>query len=225
METSKDSSSNPRNFFTRQFDKRVRITAVVLVLSIGLGAALTLHAAWPNRIRKGYRPEQPFPYSHQLHAGSLQIACRYCHTRVDRGAEAMVPSLSICMNCHQDFRGDPGEPEQVAKIADLVKRYETGETIAWKKVYDLEDFVYFDHSRHVGRGLECINCHGSVETMPLVRKEYPLTMSWCLDCHMGNLEPRFSSQMLKTGKPLAEVVDDPVYREILAPIHCSTCHR
>lgn len=219
------SRSGNASFFHRDFDKRVRLTLIIVGLSVVFGAAWTLYAAWPDRIRVGYQPDQPIEFSHRLHAGTLQINCRYCHTGVDRGAHATVPSLDVCMNCHSVFQGDPAEPEQVDKIRVLLDYHEKGEPVEWNRVYDLADFAYFDHSQHMLAGLDCRNCHGAVETMDVVRKETPLTMGWCLKCHMGNTTPIIDQDELLPGRTGAELVEDPIYREILAPINCSTCHR
>lgn len=218
-------SSRSHPFFSREFDRRVWITAGVLAISFLVGGLLTLYAAWPTRIRVGYAPVQPLPYSHQLHAGSLDIRCRYCHVGVDTSAEAGVPPVSVCMNCHAHFAGDEKDPEQVKKIRALTVYWEQEKPIVWEKVYDLEDFVYFHHGRHVSSGLDCWNCHGPVETMPRVEAVTPLTMGWCLKCHMGRGEFELEPDFVRTGKKGAQIVNDPVYREILAPINCSACHR
>ncbi|NQU44930.1 cytochrome c3 family protein, partial [bacterium] len=163
-------SDTPPILFTRAFDRRVWITAVVVGTSLLVGALLTLHAAWPDRIRRGYKPEQPLMFSHVLHAGSMEIRCLYCHVEADKGDHALVPPVSVCMNCHEDFRGDPEKPHQVERVAEIVRYWEAKEPVIWEKVYDLEDFAYFSHSRHVTSGLACINCHGTIETMPVVQR-------------------------------------------------------
>ena len=214
-----------RKMFTPDFDRRVWITGAVVIGALLVGATLTLYAAWPDRIRVGYAPEQVLPYSHQLHAGSLQIRCRYCHTGVDSGPHATVPPVSVCMNCHANFKGDPEDQEQVEEIGKLLAAWVKQEPLVWNKVYDLEDYVYFDHSRHTATGLDCRNCHGMLEAMPVVRQESPLTMGWCLKCHMGEREIALEPDFLLTGQEGAQLIEDPVFREIMAPINCSTCHR
>ena len=221
----KPETANSPVFFSRQFDRRVWISAAVVLGSLLAGAALTLHAAWPDRIRVGYKPDQPIAFSHQLHAGVMEIRCRYCHVGVDSGPHASVPPLSVCMNCHANFEGDENEPEQIEKIRVLLEYWENGKPVLWNKVYDLEDFAYFDHSRHMGAGLDCVNCHGRVETMAVIEQATPLTMGWCLKCHMGRRDFLLEPDAALAGKTGAQIVKDPVYREILAPIHCSTCHR
>jgi len=131
----------------------------------------------PKTLNVGYQPEQPVPYSHELHAGQLGIDCRYCHTTVDKAAYAAIPPTETCMNCHASIRADSEKLELVRESA------KTGEPIPWVKVHDLPDYVFFDHSAHVTRGVGCVECHGRVDTMEVVRQTEPLSMSWCLDCH------------------------------------------
>ena len=95
----------------------------------------------------------------------------------------------------------------------------------WNKVYDLADFAYFPHDRHTALAVDCSNCHGQIETMPVVKKVSPLTMGWCLKCHMAHEGYQLSEDAYLYGKKGAQIVDDPIYRMILAPINCSTCHR
>jgi menaquinone reductase, multiheme cytochrome c subunit len=125
----------------------------------------------------GYQPVQPVPYSHALHAGDLGIDCRYCHNTVDRAAFAALPPTQTCMNCHALIRA--GSP----KLLAVRQSYATGMPIPWVKVHDLPDFVYFNHSAHVRRGVGCVSCHGRIDKMETVSQAEPLTMSWCLDCH------------------------------------------
>lgn len=120
---------------------------------------------------------QPVPFSHDHHTAGLGIDCRYCHTSVEESAFAGIPPTATCMNCHNVMwkREDMLEPVREA--------FRTGEAIAWNRVYDLPDYVYFDHSIHVRKGMGCEVCHGRVDRQPLIRQEVSLQMKWCLDCH------------------------------------------
>lgn len=120
---------------------------------------------------------QPVPFSHDHHTAGLGIDCRYCHTSVEESAFAGIPPTQTCMNCHNIMwkREDMLEPVREA--------YRTGEALRWNRVYDLPDYVYFDHSIHVKKGMGCEVCHGRVDRQPLIRQEAPLQMKWCLDCH------------------------------------------
>ncbi len=119
---------------------------------------------------------QPVPFSHKHHT-SLGIDCRYCHTTVEESSFANIPPTRICMNCHNQIWTEAPMLEPVRES------WRTGESLEWVRVHDLPDFVYFDHSIHVSRGIACVTCHGRVDNMPLVWREHPLFMKWCLECH------------------------------------------
>lgn len=125
----------------------------------------------------GYAPTQPIPYSHQLHAGKLQIPCQYCHSAARRSKSAGIPSVATCMGCHRVVATDK---EHVKYVAD---KYAKKESIEWVKIHDLPDFVRFSHRPHVWAGVACQDCHGPVETMEVVAQVAPLQMGWCLSCH------------------------------------------
>ena len=125
----------------------------------------------------GIKPPQPIKYSHRLHAGELGIDCRYCHTQVEKGAQATIPPLETCMNCHKLIKKDSPE------ILKLRNHFASNTPIEWVKVNRLPDYAYFNHSRHVNSGVSCKTCHGRVDQMEVVRQVKPLSMSWCLECH------------------------------------------
>jgi len=127
--------------------------------------------------QKGYRPLQPVSYSHKLHAGDLQMDCKYCHFGSEKSRKAGIPPLSVCMNCHKTVRADS---PQVQKLAAA---YAAGEPIPWIRVHNLPDFVVFDHSRHVNRGVACQTCHGPIQEMTEVQQYASLAMGWCVNCH------------------------------------------
>jgi hypothetical protein len=120
---------------------------------------------------------QPVPFSHDHHTAGLGIDCRYCHSSVEESAFAGIPPTATCMNCHNVMwkREDMLEPVREA--------FRTGEAIPWNRVYDLPDYVYFDHSIHLNKGMGCEVCHGRVDRQPLIRQESSLQMKWCLECH------------------------------------------
>ena len=125
----------------------------------------------------GYQPEQPVPFSHQLHAGELALDCRYCHAQVEVSAVASVPPTQVCMNCHQLVARDS---EKLAVIRDSIA---TGQPVEWIRVHNVPDYAFFDHSVHVGAGVGCSSCHGDIRSMEVVTLMEPLSMSWCLECH------------------------------------------
>jgi len=148
--------------------------------------------------RQDYAPEQPIAYSHKLHAGELDIDCRYCHVTVDEGRHASIPSVGICMNCHSGVGKDKDG------VIKLTKYWDDKRPVPWTKVYDLPDFVYFDHSRHIKAGFECEKCHGDLKTMDLVRVNTAFNMGWCVDCHRNPDEKR---------------------PQLKGPTDCVICHR
>jgi hypothetical protein len=129
---------------------------------------------------------QPVPFSHEHHVSGLGLDCRYCHFGVERSAVAGVPPTHTCMTCHSQLYTQ-------AKMLEPIRRSLTdNKPVAWNKVNKLPDYVYFDHSIHVAKGVGCTTCHGPVGRMPLMRASAPLTMGWCLDCHRNptpNLRP------------------------------------
>ena len=121
--------------------------------------------------------EQPVPFSHKHHVGGLGIDCRYCHTTVEDSSFAGLPPTETCMTCHsQLWTGAP-------MLAPVRESLRENEPIRWRRVHDLADFVYFDHSIHVAKGVGCETCHGRIDQMPLTAQAAPLTMRWCLACH------------------------------------------
>jgi hypothetical protein len=121
--------------------------------------------------------EQPVPFSHEHHIAGLGIDCRFCHASVENSPFAGLPSTEICMGCHsQIWRDSP-------MLAPVRDSFRTGKPLVWTRVHDLPDFVYFDHSIHLAKGIGCESCHGRVDRMPLMRRAATLQMSWCLDCH------------------------------------------
>lgn len=121
---------------------------------------------------------QPVAFSHRHHVQGLKIDCRFCHTQVDEGEQAGIPSAETCMECHSQIWTDSPALEKVRQA------YAHGEAIEWKRVNPMPDYVFFDHRVHVENdSIDCQQCHGAVETMPLTVQKEPLTMNWCLDCH------------------------------------------
>src|SRR5207302_3881905 len=121
--------------------------------------------------------EQPIQFSHERHVAGLGIDCRYCHTSVEESSFAGIPPTETCMNCHREIWKDSPMLEAVRES------YRSGRPLEWIRVHDLPDFVYFDHSIHVAKGVGCASCHGRVDDMPLTWRVATLQMDWCLDCH------------------------------------------
>lgn len=164
--------------FTRSADLRLRIAAGFLLLFVlGLllaGGAIVRSGAVTG---VGWVVDQPVPFSHKHHAGELGIDCRYCHTGAETSRHAGLPASATCMTCHsQIWTG----AEMLAPVRDSLA---SGTPLRWQRVARVPDYVYFDHSIHVNRGVPCVECHRRIDLMPLMTRAEPFTMGWCLDCH------------------------------------------
>ncbi len=158
--------------------------------------------------QQGYEPVQPIAFSHARHAGSLGIACLYCHYAAERSDVAAVPAVNVCMNCHgavrKAFSAKTPSPE-IAKLLAVWEKHEA--SIPWVRVHQLPDYVHFTHRIHVNNNIQCQECHGPVETMERVRQASALSMGWCIACHR-----------LKTG-------DAPSHwKRASGPLDCAACH-
>ncbi|HED66491.1 MAG TPA: cytochrome C [Planctomycetes bacterium] len=198
------------------------------------GAVFFLGAAvfgWDQLLRSPYTTgvhvarEQPVPFSHKHHVAGLGIDCRFCHTSVEESAFAGIPPTKTCMGCHSLVWKDTPMLEPVRES------YRTDEPIAWTRVHDLPDFVYFDHSIHVKKGMGCTTCHGQVDEMPLMERENTLNMDWCLSCHRHpekNVRPReavFRTDWDPASLTTQERADLVEQYEIESLTNCATCHR
>jgi len=189
----------------------------------------------------GVRKAQPVPFSHQHHVTGLGIDCRYCHTSVETSSFAGIPPTKTCMNCHSQIWTN-------AQLLEPVRAsYKSGESLQWTRVNQLPDFVYFNHSIHINKGVGCNTCHGPVDLMPLMYQQESLQMEWCLDCHrnaQNHLRPRDQVFNMRYHPPTGAtpvVVDGKSYtdqaelgaalikkynvRSVQDITNCSTCHR
>jgi len=201
------------------------VLGALLVLGPAYVVVLLAYGASPQTTAVGYRPQQPVPYSHALHAGKLGIDCRYCHTTVEVAAHAAVPPTQICMNCHAKIRSTS------PKLLLVRESYATGLPVPWVRVHDLPDYVYFNHSAHVRRGVGCVECHGRVDTMEVVTQVKRLSMGWCLDCHR-NPDAHLRPPEMVTRMDWVAPEDPAVYGRRLRQANninpstdCWTCHR
>lgn len=200
------------------------VTALLLT-----GSAVTA-GVWyyftPKYARVGYQPVQPVAFSHAIHADQLGLDCRYCHNAVEKSYHSNIPAASVCMNCHnQVLKDDP-------RLALVRESAESGKPVPWKWIHKTPDYVYFNHSVHVARGVSCVHCHGQVNKMDEVYHAKPLSMSFCLDCHRNpeqylrdpkdvyNLDYEASAAVQqRDGK---KFVHD---WNVLPSQGCSACHR
>ncbi|MFZ0284345.1 MAG: cytochrome c3 family protein, partial [Terriglobales bacterium] len=165
---------------------RATIYGAVFLIAVLLWAVLELQRSPYITYAKVARP-QPVPFSHQHHVAGLGIDCRYCHTSVETSSFAGIPPTKTCMNCHsQIWTG-------AALLEPVRESFRSGKSLVWTRANDLPDFVYFNHSIHINKGVGCNTCHGPVDRMPLMFNAYSLQMEWCLNCHRDpakNLRPR-----------------------------------
>jgi hypothetical protein len=178
--------------------------------------------------RKMEAREQPVPFSHAHHVGALGIDCRYCHTSVEESSFANIPPTKTCINCHSQIWNTSPTLEPVRAS------YRTGDSIEWTRVHDLPDFVYFNHSIHVKKGVGCESCHGRVDQMPLMWKANSLEMSWCLDCHRNTERVLRPLDQITTMGYVPDGDQEEIGRRLQAEYRtpdvrvltsCSTCHR
>ena len=211
------------------FPKWTNRLPLALAAGLPLLAAIVVLLFWyygsPRYIEVGYRPAQPVAYSHKLHAGDLDIDCRYCHTGVEVSRYATVPPTQTCMNCHKLI----GTENQ--KLLPVRESWSTGEPIEWVRIHKMPDYAYFDHAAHVNKGVGCYSCHGNVAQMEVVSQVEPLSMGWCLSCHRNpdrHLRPLDKVTDMNWTPPTDQLEYAKRVKEernINPPEDCSACHR
>ncbi len=219
-----------KEFVTQKFEfgkvlKSDGFILVVTALVVAMVAKTAIDGLYSVGVQQGYAPTQPIAYSHALHAGTLEIACQYCHTGVEIGKSANIPSANICMNCHthiQNVEGKEGISPEIQKIYDAI---DNNKPIEWVRVHNLPDLAYFNHSQHVKvGGIECQTCHGPIQEMEVVGQHSSLTMGWCIDCHRqteiateGNAYYDKLVQLHSDSKDALKVKD-------IGGLECAKCH-
>ena len=194
------------------------------ILLIGIGYSLMRSSYVTDQ---SVTREQPVPFSHAHHVGGLGLDCRYCHTSVTTARFAGIPPTETCMTCHSQLWTN------AAMLAPVRESLATNTPIHWQRVHVLPDYVYFDHSIHIAKGVGCSTCHGAVDRMPLMRQAAPLTMGWCLDCHRhpeAAIRPRDKVFDMKWTPPKNQIAEG---RRLMSKYHidtahltdCSKCHR
>jgi len=219
---------------------RTSIYVGIFTLAFALWACVALQRS-PYVTYAGVARPQPVPFSHEHHVAGLGIDCRYCHTSVESSSFAGIPPTRTCMNCHSQIWTSAPLLEPVRES------FRTGKSLVWNRVNDLPDFVYFDHSIHVNKGVGCNTCHGAVDRMPMMFNHASLQMEWCIQCHRApekNLRPRDQVFNMRYQQPTTDspvVVDGTSYtdqlslgkhlvhkydlRTVMDITSCSTCHR
>lgn len=209
------------------FIARFSVFSTLFLIGLALIAVLAV-ARSPYLTRQNFTREQPVQFSHKHHVGDDGIDCRYCHTSVETSAVAGIPPTKTCMNCHSVLFNNSSYLDPVRDS------YRNDKSIEWVKVHRLADFVYFNHSIHVNKGVGCSTCHGQVNQMPLVFQANTLLMQWCLDCHRDpeqalrpkdqvfNMDWKAPSNQSELGARLRTEYKIRTTEELVS---CSTCHR
>ena len=207
-------------FNIKEFIKSNRVVGIASFLFIGIFVKSCIDGLYTVGIQQNYQPTQPIAFSHKIHAGQYEIDCNYCHTGVNISKSANIPSVNICMNCHNAINTD--KPE----IQKILTAYEENRPIEWVRVHNLPDLAYFNHKQHVAvGGLDCATCHGPIEEMDVVYQYSELTMGWCINCHR---ETEVSSKGNDYYKKLVELHNSsskkPMTVEDIGGLECSKCH-
>ena len=208
------------------WSKASLITIILMVLGLGW-VILTIQRSDFVTTANNF-VEQPVQFSHQHHAGGIGIDCRYCHTSVEVSPSAGIPPTKTCINCHSQIWSTSPYLEPVRAS------FRDDKPLNWVRVHDLPDFVYFNHSIHVTKGVGCETCHGRVDRMPLILQKSSLQMAWCLDCHRDPsryVRPREQITTMGYQPAVAQSEIGPrlVKEYNIAGVEhmtsCSVCHR
>lgn len=219
---------------------RVTILGAVFIVAAFFWGIAQIQRS-PYTTYRGVARMQPVPFSHAHHVAGLGIDCRYCHTSVEVSSFAGIPPTKTCMNCHSQIWTN------AAMLEPVRESFRSGRSLVWTRVNDLPDYVYFDHSIHLSKGVGCNTCHGPVDRMPLMLAYATLQMEWCLDCHRAPqkyLRPReevfnmrwetpsMRKPVSMDGRTFTDQNSFGVYlvrkyhvRSVTDITSCSTCHR
>ncbi|WP_040490740.1 c-type cytochrome [Indibacter alkaliphilus] len=198
---------------------------IVTTIVIALVAKTAIDELYTIGVQQGYAPKQPIAFSHELHAGQYEMQCQYCHTGVELGKSANIPSANICMNCHMHIQNVDGKDGISPEIQKIYNAVDNNQPIEWVRVHNLPDLSYFNHAQHVAvGGVECQTCHGPIEEMEVVYQHSSLTMGWCIDCHRqtdiraaGNEYYDKLVQLHSDSKAALKVKD-------IGGLECAKCH-
>jgi len=222
----------------KKFAKNKKAVFFTVLAFIVLLASFGTVEMWNTGVDTGYQPVQPIKFSHQLHAGTNQIDCQYCHSGAWKSKNATIPSLNVCMNCHKyvqatDNYGGEISPE-IQKIYNALdydpetQSYgDNPRPIEWVRIHNLPDLAYFNHSQHVVvAGIDCQKCHGPIETMEEVYQYSPLTMKWCVNCHRETEVKHEGNEYYDKVIAAHEQIKkgEKVTAAVLGGLECGKCH-
>jgi len=201
---------------------RATIFGAVFILALVTWVAAAIIRS-PYATSEGLILSQPVPFSHQHHVSECGIDCRYCHAGVEDSSYAGIPPTQTCMNCHSQLWA------QSPMLAPVRESFRDGKPLVWNRVYDLPDYVYFNHSIHVNKGVACRTCHGDVGRMPLTWQASTLYMEWCLNCHRNPQQyvgPRVDVFATTATSPKQPANVDWIREyHVQSKMNCSICHR
>ena len=205
---------------------RLLLACIGAVPILAAGAAYQIVGS-PYTTGQNVTRNQPIPFSHEHHVGGLGLDCRYCHTSVETARFAGLPPTETCMTCHSQIWTN------AKMLAPVRASLAENKPIAWQRVHRLPDYVYFDHSIHIAKGVGCTTCHGPVDQMKLMRQAAPLTMQWCLDCHRNPEKAIRPREAVFDPKWTAPSNQKKAGQQLMAKYHihvdhltdCSVCHR
>ncbi len=196
----------------------------VVFIVTALGFKAVINGLFSVGVQQGYSPEQPIAFSHKIHAGQYEIDCKYCHTGVMKGKSATIPSVNICMNCHNQIKA--GTITGEGEIGKIVRAFNENKPIEWVRIHNLPDLAYFNHAQHVNVGnIECQTCHGPIQEMDVVRQHSLLTMGWCIDCHrktdVNSQGNAYYDKLMELHDPSGK---SKMKVEDIGGLECSKCH-
>ncbi|MGH6672614.1 MAG: cytochrome c3 family protein [Xanthobacteraceae bacterium] len=213
------------------FGPRANLFMTVALAAAGGLSVFLLLAVWVVPVmgyntQERFAPQQPVPFSHKHHVSGLGLDCRYCHTTVETSSNAGMPSTAICMTCHSQIWTN------AAMLAPDRLSLAENKPLRWTRVYTLPDYVFFDHSIHIAKGVGCTECHGPIGDMPLTWKAQTLYMSWCLSCHrdpaphLRPVDQVFNVHWHRTpSTPSGQALMAEYHIHTRTLSDCGTCHR
>jgi Cytochrome c7 and related cytochrome c len=215
--------------FHRSANTLSKLSLAGLLIVVGSLIFTAILVARSNYVTRAHEfVEQPVQFSHRHHVSDDGIDCRYCHTSVETSPFAGIPPTKTCMNCHSQIWN------QAPILEPIRASFREDKPVRWVRVHDLPDFVYFNHSIHVKKGMGCETCHGRIDQMPLTLQENTLQMEWCINCHRNPanyVRPRAEVYTMGYKPPVPQSVMGPQLAKVYgipargANTSCSTCHR
>jgi len=237
-EEAKDAKPKDNFAALKKLSKNKKFILFIVLLCVTFLSTAGWIGMWETGVHTGYQPVQPIKFSHQLHAGINKIDCQYCHSGAFTSKNASIPSLNVCMNCHNyvtaSEKYDGKTSPEIMKIYQALdynedtKAYGTNtKPVEWIRIHNLPDLAYFNHSQHVAvAGIECQKCHGPIQTMEEVYQYSPLTMKWCINCHketeVNHKDNPYYDKLIAAHDKLKK--GEKVTAAVLGGLECSKCH-